>query len=295
MSRIIVRMDTKKCSKCGEIKPLNEFRKDKNKLLGLQSHCKKCSVEYDKNYRLNNQDKIRAYSNTEQRKKQVADHCQKWYLQNKEKAKEYQKNRITRDPEKNLLRHRLYHAKQYGFDNLDDYYQYLKNKKTEKAIDRIMDKALIMNRKYDLKKNKLPQNERLKIKRKEDIQYKLSDNMRCRIRKAFRNACIKKNKRTFDLIGCTGKQLVDHLLGMGYDARIHQIDHIIPISAFDLINAKHQLIACHYLNLQPMTPHDNNSKHHALPDNWEERIINICSARNIVHISIIDDIRNKQL
>lgn len=35
-------MDTKRCSKCGEIKPLNEFSKDRHKANGTTSSCKEC-------------------------------------------------------------------------------------------------------------------------------------------------------------------------------------------------------------------------------------------------------------
>lgn len=38
------------------------------------------------------------------------------------------------------------------------------------------------------------------------------------------------------------------------------IDHIMPISAFDLTNRQHVVVACHHLNLQPLWFEDNMSK-----------------------------------
>ena len=49
----------KKCSKCGEQKPLSEFHKDKNRKLGVRVYCKICSKlkpeerkQYNKTYQL---------------------------------------------------------------------------------------------------------------------------------------------------------------------------------------------------------------------------------------------------
>jgi len=49
---------TKRCSKCGEIKPLSGFNKNKTQKDGLQSYCKICRCLYDKEYRQNNRDAL---------------------------------------------------------------------------------------------------------------------------------------------------------------------------------------------------------------------------------------------
>jgi hypothetical protein len=38
------------------------------------------------------------------------------------------------------------------------------------------------------------------------------------------------------------------------------IDHIIPLRAFDLSQEQHIVLACHYLNLQPLWQPENFSK-----------------------------------
>lgn len=45
-------MKTKRCSKCGKVKPVNEFWKSRSSKDGLQSGCKKCCKEGGKKYKL---------------------------------------------------------------------------------------------------------------------------------------------------------------------------------------------------------------------------------------------------
>ena len=45
-------MKTKKCSNCGEVKPLTEFYKNKGMKDGYQYECKKCNSERYKEYYL---------------------------------------------------------------------------------------------------------------------------------------------------------------------------------------------------------------------------------------------------
>ena len=51
----------KKCSKCGEEKPLDEFIKNKRNPDGLEYKCKICLRAYRKRWRDANQDKVRRY------------------------------------------------------------------------------------------------------------------------------------------------------------------------------------------------------------------------------------------
>lgn len=54
-------MDKKKCSKCGEIKNVSEFYKNKTKKDGLQSKCKLCSNIELRNWRSKNPNHVRSY------------------------------------------------------------------------------------------------------------------------------------------------------------------------------------------------------------------------------------------
>lgn len=51
----------KQCKKCGEIKHVSEYHKNKTCKFGVKNICKKCSNEYSKNYRDENKDYFRNY------------------------------------------------------------------------------------------------------------------------------------------------------------------------------------------------------------------------------------------
>ena len=42
--------ETKRCSKCGEVKPLEEFRRDRSKKLGRRSRCRECERRSERIY-----------------------------------------------------------------------------------------------------------------------------------------------------------------------------------------------------------------------------------------------------
>ena len=68
-----------------------------------------------------------------------------------------------------------------------------------------------------------------------------------------------KDGRTFELIGCTGAELADHIekqfkRGMtweNYGSAWH-VDHITPLSYFDMSNLDDQRRAWNWQNLRPL-------------------------------------------
>jgi len=103
-----------------------------------------------------------------------------------------------------------------------------------------------------------------KNKRKTDINFRISGNLRSRIRIALKGIC--KSKSTMKLVGCSIKQLKEHLQkqfkkGMNWQnyGKWH-IDHIKPCASFDLSKSSEQQKCFHYTNLQPLWAEDNLSK-----------------------------------
>ncbi len=90
--------------------------------------------------------------------------------------------------------------------------------------------------------------------------------MRFRLWSALKGK-IKKD-RTLLLIGCDIKQLQSHLEskfvgGMhwgNYGRGGWSVDHVRPLSSFNLRDKEQVKIACHYTNLQPLWELDNIKK-----------------------------------
>jgi len=110
-------------------------------------------------------------------------------------------------------------------------------------------------------------------KYREDILYKITHNLRSRVKHAIR--CGLKTEKTITLLGCTTSQLKTHIEslfteGMNWEifmtGDIH-VDHIKPCSKFDLTKRDEQIACFNYKNLQPLWWYDNLAK----SDNYEEQ------------------------
>lgn len=83
--------------------------------------------------------------------------------------------------------------------------------------------------------------------------------------------CIKSGSPVRDL-GCSLEELKTHLeqqfqLGMTWENWSRtgwHIDHIQPLSSFDLTDREQFLKAAHYTNLQPLWAKDNLVKHNKI-------------------------------
>jgi len=99
-------------------------------------------------------------------------------------------------------------------------------------------------------------------------EFKLSHQIRHRIRQSLKSQKASKLNRTTKLIGCSIKKMKEHLAsqfkpGMSWDNYSYRgwhVDHIKPLSKFDLTNPEEQQKAFHYTNLQPMWGKENISK-----------------------------------
>lgn len=95
--------------------------------------------------------------------------------------------------------------------------------------------------------------------RETDPQFKNSQNLKKRIRMAFKQQGIKKSKKTEELLGTTVENAMAYVETLflplmswdNYGRRGWEIDHIIPCSSFDLTRESEQLKCFHYTNLMP--------------------------------------------
>lgn len=104
-------------------------------------------------------------------------------------------------------------------------------------------------------------------KRYEDIIYRIVDNMTRRTQAVFVKAGVKRPLTHLELLGCSYEQLKEHLQSqfkppMSYiNYGEWEVDHIKPVSSFDLTNPKEAIQCFNYKNLQPLWRFDNRSKH----------------------------------
>ena len=97
-----------------------------------------------------------------------------------------------------------------------------------------------------------------------DINFQLRVRLRNRLRTALKLNF--KSGNTVELLGCSLEEFKQHLEskfepGMTWqESGKWHIDHIRPVTAFDLSDPAQQRDCCHYTNLQPMWVIDNIKK-----------------------------------
>tara|TARA_B110000305_G_C19154773_1_gene499744 strand:+ start:41 stop:748 length:708 start_codon:yes stop_codon:yes gene_type:complete len=109
-------------------------------------------------------------------------------------------------------------------------------------------------------------------RRKKDPIFKLAANMRVRLNGFLKTKNIRKNNKTFVIVGCSPEFLKKHLEKQFHrhpdtyqpmnwkNHTVHgwHIDHKIPLSSAKTSEDKYKL--CHYTNLQPMWAEYNLKK-----------------------------------
>ncbi len=217
----------KKCSKCNKNKQLSDFGKNKSRGNGLNYWCKICQNIATKTWRINNKEYTRKQS-------------KKWH----DEHPDYEHNRYI----ENIVNIRKQSAlwkennKIRSAKSVKNYYK--KNKKKISEYQKVYRKR----------------------RRKIDPVFKLSLNLRTRLYHALNGNA--KNGSAIKDLGCSVKELKIYLEkqfanGMTWDNWAldgWHIDHIIPLSSFDLTNMEQMKQACHYTNLQPLWAKDNLSK-----------------------------------
>lgn len=111
--------------------------------------------------------------------------------------------------------------------------------------------------------NKKKKREYERSRRRKDINFRLAFNLRRRVNKILKG---QKNGSAVDDLGCSVVELRGFLEaqfqpGMTWDNYgAWEIDHIRPLSSFDLTDRTQFLEACNYSNLQPLWKAQNRAK-----------------------------------
>jgi hypothetical protein len=83
------------------------------------------------------------------------------------------------------------------------------------------------------------------------------------LRRLFQNSNMQKLKYTIEYLGCDSEYILDYIKSKMVDGMTFnniQIDHIKPVSKFNLNDHDEFLKCCHYTNLQPLLATDNMEK-----------------------------------
>jgi len=272
------------CRVCKQDLPLTEFGPKHDRTDGLESQCRSCYNKYANEWKRKNKDKCRRYAaksatRTKTRTPEdkprtctvckellplsafgaqrdtsdgVAKRCRKcarayqlkWQSENRERCRAYTKKNYDKNPEAAMLR-----------------------VKRRKAAD--PEKFRAYTREQN-RKQKDYQREYVKQRRATDPQYRIASSLRGRLNDALKGK--QKQGSAVRDAGCTKAELVAHIEsqwieGMSWGnygrkpgVRCWEIDHILPLSSFDLEDREQLLRACHYTNLQPLWWEDNREK-----------------------------------
>jgi len=217
----------KYCPTCCSNKDESEFYKEKNSKDGLYYQCKKCKIDRVKQWKAQNKERSAATT--------VA-----WKHNNKEKVsaqeKTWKKNHLERVKE---------NTQRWRADNLE----YTKQQAAEWHSQ---------NKEY-----------RRQYKRRlynDNVLFKIQQLLRARLYDALKGKA-KGGSAVKDL-GCTIDELKIYLEsnfkpGMTWENWAidgWHIDHIKPLSKFDLTDPNQIKIACNYKNLQPLWWYENLQK-----------------------------------
>jgi len=157
--------------------------------------------------------------------------------------------------------YRYLHKNQFKKYRRDHKEQFIKYRKSRKELKKEYD-----NQYYHRNKNIIIEKNRIcnKQRRKKNLNYRLSQYLKCRIWKALKG--ISKSARTMKLLSCSIDELKKHLekrfkVGMSWKnyGKWH-VDHIRPCASFDLSKPNEQIKCFNYKNLQPLWAKENLEK-----------------------------------
>jgi len=247
----------KKCSKCGEVKSLDDFNNKKRNKDGKQSHCKICAIQY----RLDNRDRMAEYNKgyALKRKKAVSEQR----LKNRKKIEElldYSKEMTELNMGKVLNSFLIQHQSIEQYDL--EYHKIKRDQQIEELEEYYKTKLNEYNKEYSSHLG-TTRAEQQRIKRLVDPLFKLTMDVRNMLNWSLKNQGYSKKTKAYHIIKCDYDFLIDWLNGLAsnnynYGVGDLHIDHVVPISLAE--TEKETLLLNHYSNLQLLTADENQSK-----------------------------------
>lgn len=129
-------MGTKHCSKCSEVKPLDEFRADKRAADGRRSECAACTRAYHAKWRERNREHVREYLREwkDEHADKVAEYARDYYSRNTEEYAARKRQDRAANPEKYKAYGRAYFERTRE-EHRARYHAYQARKKNAATVD----------------------------------------------------------------------------------------------------------------------------------------------------------------
>lgn len=225
----------KTCTKCGIDKDLSGFHRSSKAKDGVQNQCRECRNAKASVYVKNNKEKY-------------YEHRKRWIAANPEREKENKRLRRLRNKGTNKEEKRKIYTQEQRRE------MYLKRRQNPEWVEN--------NRKIKA------QFEREKRK---NLYKRLENQIRCRTAIAMKGG--SKIGKYEQYIGCSTEDLKKYLEnkfkpGMtwgNWGRGGWHIDHILPVSSFNLSDPDQFFKAFHFTNLQPLWEKENLSKGSKVP------------------------------
>jgi len=250
----------KACSKCKAEKPIDEFYL--RALRGAPRRTPQCK------------DCMRAYSAAHQRKRRTrsevkakeAEYSRVYHQRPEYKEKDAARHRArTADPEVKKARSDSAEFKLNAADRTRKY------RSNPEARARTIAYANEYRRRPSVQERR---RELMASRYKNDPSHRVERNVRRSVLHGVRMSGKPKSGKTTSIIGCSFAALRDHLEsqfteGMSWENYgLHgwHIDHIIPVSSFNLADESQMRQCFHWSNMQPLWSKDNRRKLDRMPD-----------------------------
>ena len=112
-------------------------------------------------------------------------------------------------------------------------------------------------------------NNYIKERKAIDDSFRLACDLRSRLRKALLSQVTNKHSKTEELLGISFdefKKYIEFLMTPEMTWKSISLDHVLPLSSFDLTNPEQLKQASNYTNIQPLLKSDNCKKGSRLHD-----------------------------